>query len=259
MKDNTLCNDKNRTGLVEKYLLGGMSEKTRQSFEAHLKHCDKCLGQLNASRKIIADIRRAARKAGWDPDQLDELSTLYARKRLLRHMNWRLISLIALGLCLVVVLPFFWWANKPETRMALLVSLERERTLDPTITGEQMQLSRALSLHMAGKDERCAGVIADLVKLADLDAAVRVNAERLYGLSLMFQKKPQHAVPHLQRAAATTDPDLEQRAHWYLANAFLLLGDAESARTFLNKTLASSGPFQNEAADALQNLEKIVK
>jgi tetratricopeptide (TPR) repeat protein len=250
------CNETNRASLVERYLLGGMRKKERRAFEQHLEACHDCSQQLRESRKIVTTLKNAAEKAGWTENQVAQLDRLYSRGSLLQNINWRLAAKIAVVVLGVFIVPFLWWANKAETKMALLVNLQRETRLLTGETDHTGNLQKILALHKEGKDEM---VIAALdSSLSTLDETIeKATAERLLGLSYLFNEQPDSALNHLQHALRTQAPDAEQLSYLYIAKAHLLMGNRLGAISALKKAAGLRAIFTAEAAQLIEKLEQL--
>ena len=149
MKSNMQCNENDRAGLVERYVLGGMHKKERLAYEAHLQRCEACKKQLKESQKIVAKLKSAAQSAGWTENQVAQIDRLYSRGSLLQNINWRLAMKIAIILIVIVILPFLWWANSTETKLALMVTLERETGLLESETDQNVRRSSFSEHHHA--------------------------------------------------------------------------------------------------------------
>lgn len=249
----TMCHDDNRQQLAERYLFGGMRRREMRAYEEHVAQCAACQEQLRQGRQMLAELKTAAKNAGWSRKEIDNLSRLYARRGPFAQINWRLVLAITAVLCAVFVLPFIWWANRPETRMRLLVSLQPE-SVDVAQLPEPLQ--EPVRLHQLGRQEQ---VIQRLMPLST-DSRYRAfwpAIQRLIGLAYLLEKQPERAIPHLQRSLADTSASGTERAAWYLANAYLLIADRPVAERFLEAVVAKNGEFKEKAGFVLEQLQKI--
>ena len=258
MKKTISCNDENRKQLVEAYLFGGMGKKQRQAFEEHYKTCDACYDALLEGQKLLADMQKAARKAGWSKEQLEQLSQLYSKRGFFRDINWRLTLLIAVVLFVAVFAPLLWWAHKSTPRLADFVHLQRETVIDPQLSEVPEVLRQALAWHAQARDEKVVTLLENSQQaLPSLEA--RRYAASLQGLSLLFLKEPAKAIPFLNEASATKSPWLHERAVWYLANAYLLQENRKMATVYLKEVVLKHGDHAREAEQILKRLEALPK
>ncbi|MDQ7053369.1 MAG: tetratricopeptide repeat protein [candidate division KSB1 bacterium] len=201
---------------------------------------------------MLKKLQKAARKAGWSEGDIALLSRLYERQGMFSHVNWRLVVIIS-GTLFLMILPFIWWANQPETKMKLLFSLTPDEVLlqeTPPTRGELVEPFRRFE---AGEFDR---VILDIEdRLARLPESDLFQAENLLGLAYLFEKQPEKAVIHLQKALALVVPEDEGRLLWYLANAYLRLGDRQRAENHLQQVVKKGGPFKSQALYVLQRME----
>ena len=246
------CRDDNRHELVERYLMGGMKRREKEAFAAHLETCQACQRQLKEGEVMLKKLQKAARKAGWSEGDIALLSRLYERQGMFSHVNWRLVLIISVTLFLLI-LPFIWWANQPETKMKLLFSLKPDEVLlqeTPPTRGELVEPFRRFE---AGEFDR---VILDIEdRLSRLPEPELFQAENLLGLSYLFEKQPEKAVIHLQKALALATPEDRDRLLWYLANAHLRLGDRERAQSYLRQVVRKGGPFKSQALYILERMK----
>lgn len=250
------CDETNRASLVERYLLGGMRKKERLEFEEHLEACHDCLQQLRESRNIVTKLKNAAEEAGWTENQVAQLDRLYSRGSLFQNINWRLAAKIAIVFLGVVIVPFLWWANKAETKMATLVNLERETRLLTGETDYTDNLKKILLLHKEGDDKNVIEVLNS--NFSKFDEATEIaTAERLLGLSFLLTEKPDTALNHLQRALLTQLPEAEQLTFLYIAKAHLLMGNKLGALSALKKAAGLHIRFDKEALQLIEKLEHL--
>ena len=250
------CDSENRALLAERYALGGMQKKEKQAFEAHLATCTLCTKQLQENQKIVNKLKDAAAEAGWSEKDVAKIDRLYARAGLARSINWWLTLKIALLLMAFVIVPFFWWANQDATKMALLVSLQRESSLLAGETDLSGQLQPLFELHKNGRDEEVvAAGRAVLPQIAETDE--RATLERLLGLSFLFTDQPDSALPHLQKAQLTGNPYAEQKSHYYAAQAHLLMANKLGAIAALKHAEKIQSDFTEKVVslrDQINNL-----
>lgn len=258
MKKTFSCDDENRKKLAEAYLFGGMSKNRRQAFEEHYKTCDLCYEALLEAQKLLAEMRDAARKAGWNKRELEQLSRLYSKQSFFRDINWRLTLFIAGVLFVAVFVPLLWWTHKTPVTMASFVHLQRESAIDPTLSEEPEILNRALELHVQGRDREVIDILEDGMQAMPRGDARRYAAG-LQGLSWLFLKEPVKAIPLLNRASAAKSGWLYERTVWYLANAYLLLENKKMAILYLNKVILMHGAHEKHAASILERLEALAE
>ena len=253
MGSTLVCSDANRQELTERYLFGGMRKKQKLAFEQHLKECEACQKQLQQSQQMLNELRQAAENAGWSPGEIDQLSRLYAPRGVFSQFNWRLVLVITLVLFAVFVLPFIWWANKPETKMRLLASLEPEYQIEGTLPEE---LNQAIEAHQSGNHDRA---IQELMHFVDQPTYQPFwpLIHRVIGLSFMLKKEPERALPYLQKSLANASSRAEEKSLWYIANAYLMLGNRSGAMRFLQEVIEQRGQHQDRARAILDRLKKL--
>jgi len=250
------CNDENRKQQVDAYLFGGMSKKQQQAFEAHYKTCDLCYEALLEKQKLLADMQKAARNAGWSKDQLEQLSQLYGKRGLFRDINWRLTLLIAVVLFVVVFTPLLWWMHHSTVQFAQFVHLQRESMLEPDLAEVPPILKRALEWHAQGRDRDTIALLEKGMQTLP-DAEARRYAASLRGLSWLFLNRPAKAIPLLNQASAAKAAWLHERAVWYLANAYLLQGNQKMAHLYLQEVLLLHGAHATQAANLLEKISTL--
>ena len=252
MAKNFVCNDDNRHELVERYVMGGMKRREKEAFAAHLEECPDCRRQLKESQAMLKKLQKAARKAGWSEGDIALLSRLYERQGFFSHVNWKLVAVISVSLFLLV-LPFIWWANQPETKMKLLFALKPKEVIlqqTPPVRGELVEAFRQF------ESERFRQAIELLeAKLARLSDDELFQAEKWLGLAYLFEKQPEKAVIHLQKALALASAEEEGMMLWYIANAYLRLGQREAAETHLRKVAETHPSLKSQALYMLERLK----
>ncbi len=253
MGSSLLCTEANRQELAERYLFGGMGRKEKQRFEEHLSECQACQDQLQQSRKMLNELKQAAENAGWSQKEIEQLSRLYAPRGVFTQFNWRLILAITAVLFIVFVLPFIWWANKPETKMRLMASLEPEFRPEKTLP---QGLREAVQLHEKGEYEQAVNRLVQLAEKPDYQPFGPM-IHRLIGLSLMLKKEPERALPYLQKSLADTSAEAEEKSLWYMANAYLMIGNKPGAVRFLEKVIAREGRYRERAVELLDRLKNL--
>ncbi|MFQ5627904.1 MAG: anti-sigma factor family protein [bacterium] len=256
MKSKMQCDENIRANLVERYVLGGMRKKEKLAFEAHLESCEACSKQLQESQKIVNRLKHAAQSAGWTEGQVAQIDRLYLRGSLLQNINWRLAMKIAIILIAVVIIPFLWWANKIETKLALMVFFERETALLVNETDQTGYLQSALTLHQQGKDREVIANLTTSFSQFELPAE-KATAERFLGLSYLFIDAPDSALIHLHNAQIDCGPDAEQLSFLYIANAHLLMGNKLGAMSALKNAAKIHSRFRDKALELKERLDKL--
>lgn len=248
------CAEAKRTVLAERYLLGGMARRERARYSRHLESCNACRAQVAQTAALIADLESAAENAGWDAGQVKRIKQLYRHRRgMMQNFNWRLAGGIALLLTLVIIMPFVWWANRPETKMALLVSFEREQIDAGSSRSDSLIWAEIGELHQTGDDDGVRARLLELLPGLD-DPELICTAHRFVGLSALFLKQADEALPHLQIASGVRNPAAEEKAYWYIANAHLMLGNKIGAKAALHKVVSLRSKRRLHASRLLEKL-----
>jgi hypothetical protein len=76
------------------------------------------------------------------------------------------------------------------------------------------------------------------------------------GISLLLSEKANEAVPHLERASASANPQVRQKSFWYLAQASLIMEDPLAARNALEKVVVEGGGLSDRARAQLRAIEE---
>ncbi len=250
------CENTDRAELVEKYLLGGMGRKAQKEMESHLKECPDCSAVLKEQQKILSRLTKAARKAGWKQEQIDEISNFHKRRSLFKNMNWKLVLIIAGVLFAFTAGPLIWKSQDPQFQLQQLAELELERRLDPGVTDSSGALQNALNFHQTERHNDALLVLnktsASLEKLEYI-----VFAERLIGLTYLHLQKTDSAMTHLHSALKSPSPALRQRAFWFIAQGHLLAGNRQGAESALRSAEQLPGEFKTLAQELLLRLNEL--
>ncbi len=249
------CTDENRRNLVERYLLGGMQGREKAAFAEHLSQCEACKAELQKSQAMLDDLQQAARDAGWRKEDIERLSQLYAGQEYLTKINWRLVAIIS-GALFLLVLPFIWWAHKPETQMRLWVKLEPDAHLEAATSAAADPFRPALDALQEGEYEQAVQLL-QAVSAARLSVEEQGRRERLLGLAYLLGEAPEPAIIHLQKALALLPAAEREPCLWYLANGYLLLGDREFAGRYLRETGTLQGRHAKQARRLQVRLQKL--
>lgn len=245
------CSIPYRRENAERYLLGGMSKQEKEKFAKHIEQCTECNASMLEVKQILGKLKAAAADEGWDDKRIEQLAEIYGRDAVRKGINWRLAFRISVIIIVLGVIPLFWWANTTETRMANLVSINREVEPDSTVLNAFAQ--PILDLHRSGEDEAAIDLLN--AAAADTNHFHMLYAERLLGLSNLFLGSPELALQHLDRALATKDATIEERIHWYRANAFLMMGNKNAARIAIKKVISMKKKYDVRASEILDALD----
>jgi tetratricopeptide (TPR) repeat protein len=242
---------------IEDYVLGRMAPKARDAAELHLLSCRECFeatalleAAVTAGREHEAELfgsgdrfAAAARKA----------SPIGARWRAGLAAIWErpawgaLAGALAAGLAVVILggepriggqgpgrVPIEAYPLPTQSlRAAGPDAADRAAGMESYARGDYDQAARRLDLHLA--------------------AAPDDDEARFYlAVSLLLDGKARAAIPHLDRLVATGDG--VWRDSWYLAQAYLAIGEPDAARPYLRQVAASQDVYAARAREQLAAL-----
>lgn len=98
---------------------------------------------------------------------------------------------------------------------------------------------------------------AVIQKLKTMSTEKRTTPYKNYflGLSLLSNKQPEKAIPYLNKAFLTSTGVLAQKSEWFLALAYLKMGDKSEATRRLNLVAQKPNhPFQSFAKQVMEKL-----
>lgn len=234
-----------RNTLLEKYLLGALSEKEREEFDTLLEKDPKFKEEL----EFQIDVKRAV-TAEEDADFLKLLSEFETETADERHGVKRIPTkwLVAASIALLATLTYFFTLNQTVTTGELYAqNFEPYPNLEHRIVrGEegQDQKTKAFSAYQIGHYKEA------LPLLTELYATEKTPYYLFYRANALIQlNRAAEAIPLLQEHLKTKDK-LTDKSNWYLAMAYLQLDDRANAKKMLN-LVVEEGAFKVEEAQQL--------
>lgn len=280
----TRCIDEKLGQLITLYELNQLGEKERLRFEEHLLECDFCLQELKGMNAIIFTLREngaaileelQGEGLGFDSQKQEWLNLARAErfKKTNLALLWIRISdiikgwgrpkelipaaIVAMILILLLILPP---VPRPENPYTSLLAFDK-------IPYRQMQLrtvpaAEGQQWFEAGMDE----YLHDNFKgaISQLKRAVKNSPGDgtwwLYlGVSYYLDHQAQPAIEALTEADRLTEYSLKNRAQWYLAQAYLLAGQAEAAIPLLDSLAHRMMEYAPEADSLLMKVKSVAE
>lgn len=235
-----LCLRSRDSDFMERYMHGRLSETEQAAFDEHLVECAECVEELTRLGAMRAELehRRAAIEAAAAPPERPPWVTLLAVAAVL---------LVAIGLTLL-------WQPRSADGIAELASFEPPEYQPPRLRAfvdeAEEEFRAAMDRYQDGDFE---GAIGGLETAAELDPD-RVDAPFFLGASLLLTGDTEAALGHLTRVVETGDLQYLQEALYLRAQAYLLLGDAESAGSDLQAIIELGGGWEERARNQLDEL-----
>jgi tetratricopeptide (TPR) repeat protein len=234
------CSEVRAGELVERYLVGRLSEAEREAFERHLLVCDACFEELETLWTLRSTLSRERGRRATE-------GSAVAPGRAWRWAAAAALLLAAIGLG--------WWLWSRESSVwSELAAVEPPAWAPARLRGavdESTQRFRAAMERYAKDDFEAA--IPGLEEAARLDPEA-AQVHFYLGACHLLTGRPARAVASLEQAAG--DPLLEEPARFYLAKAQLRLGDGASARGELERVVSLEGYLEAEARELLRRIEE---
>ena len=112
-------------------------------------------------------------------------------------------------------------------------------------------LESALADYKRSKFDKC---LASLNLLLE-DYPSDINGLFYKGLSLFYTKKYKKSIQYMTSVAADVNPTFDQEAEWFVALAYIKLGEREIARDHLNTIIEYDGFYKKEARKKLKEIK----
>ena len=245
-------------GVIDDYINGHLSGKETDTLEEHFLECDKCSKTLE-ERIILWEVLHAEGENLFDGlvEEAEALHRKVGEKRdwsaLPGLFDWMLAPQRKWGLalaatCLILLIPALLLYNMQQDPRRL-ATVEPYPYIAPVVRGT---IESA-----AGMDDFRIGM--DFYLIHDYDSAIPYleeaaaadpsNPEMLFflGVSLLLDDRCEEAIRHLVRVnGERTEWDAN---YWFLANAYLMDGNIESAVESLERVIALEGKYYREAVN----------
>jgi tetratricopeptide (TPR) repeat protein len=235
--------------VMEKYLLGNLSDAERDAFEQHFFECDECfvrLEGLQAAQRVLAaePISRAFQIA---PPQR------------LRTWGWAVAAAAVVVVGLVAIL---WWVMRPpfprtaslSPALAELARIEPPSYEPVRLRGAQDQAQQLFRSAMESYTARdYASAVPGLEEAAELDPSAP-NISFYLGACYLLTDRTSRGIDELERTVELGDTPYLEEALLLLAKGQIRQRDLNGARTALERVLLLNGDLESEASDLLERL-----
>lgn len=214
------CREVEEQEILERYVLGRLTDSERDAFEQHYFECDPCLEQLQMGIVLQQDLRQA-----FVPQR--------ARRVFFEHMKIWVPAFAALVLLLGLGVRWYTGRSRPE-QTAL------SRVPKSSVSPAQPSTSSPLLEELARVEAPPYSEVVLRGAEDDAQSSFR-KAMRLY-----MKQDYIGAVPRL-RAAVKASPQTA-RFNFYLGACYLLTGQTDAAVLSLGKTISLKDPAYSEPA-----------
>jgi hypothetical protein len=274
-----VCESVDERDLIERYLLGRLSDADREAFEAHAFECERCLGALETMRVLREELRRERVAAVPDP-------TTGSRA----PWDWHPVLATAAAVLVVLmgaggVLGWLWHVRSAERPGA--VSTELKTPAAPSTSGKSApsipstdavlelaridppryvpftvrgagddragRFDRAMQDYSNGNYERAAIGLRRV--LADDSEDVETNF--FLGIALLMTDDVDRGIERLRVTIALGESSFRELASLDLGKVLIRKGDLAAAERELNRTITLQGSHRSEASDLLRALQAL--
>jgi tetratricopeptide (TPR) repeat protein len=235
--------------VMEKYLLGNLSDSEREAFEQHFFECDECFARLEALQ--AAQQALAARPVSR--------AFQIEHPQRIRTWGWPVAAAALVVIGLVAVL---WWVMRPPfpRTAALSPALLQLTQIEPPsyepvrLRGAQDEAQQrfrtAMEFYSAGD---YASAIPGLDEAAGLDPNAP-NISFYLGACYLLEGRTSEGIESLQHTVDLGDTPYLEEALLLLAKARIRQRDLDAARAALERVVSLEGDFASEANDMLERL-----
>lgn len=283
MSDVPACPEPRRGDLLAAYELGLLEVRDRLAFEQHLEKCPQCLEEMYAHAPAAVLLRdrpgvyaaaadaalRATRGARGDrvgsADKAHGLRAVLARLLGAAWLRPRILApATVLAVLLVLVVAPTLRRGSSLGDLAVVEPLPYARI---ELRGGADQGARLFQQGMDHYLQERYGQAADALAAAaeqlqgrspdadPLPAGLHDQTRLYLGVSRLLDGQAAAAIEPLAAAAGSPLPPLAVRGRWYLAQAYLLCGKGDDARTTLAQ-LAANPVYGPQARRQLEALDK---
>ncbi len=244
------CVQAQRDELLESYVLNRLSENERDELEAHYFACDACLERVEAL--LLAREGLARQRETLEAEE----------KRRERPAGW--LWLAAAALVLAAVGGGLWWRAQQASGALAGALAEIARVEPPTYAPVRLRgpVDEASVRFREAMEQYGRGDFA--AAAAGLEAASEIRPEApeigfYLGASRLLVGDRRGGIRSLRGVVGLGDTPYLEEARWLLANAYLLQGDASSARAELRALVALEGELEAEARALSDRIDEVVR
>lgn len=264
-----------RSELIAKLAWGRIDDAHARELIGHVEQCESCSEELDAAadfaaarEHIVADsVVPGAVASGSLHGQPDRVEREEPKPAPRAEPPRRRLEIWPPALAVVASVAIFFavWAVLPDGGPERASNpVDELAVLDPAPAPTDM--SEALPAAEAALFERAMesytkGDFTDAIRR--IESVVRVVPEHavanLYlGIARLQTRDRWGAIEPLSRAASSRDADLRDAGIWYLANAYLVLGDPDRALDLLERLDRPGGEYAARAGDLGDSIEGVL-
>jgi len=279
----TKCTNKELGQLLIEYEAGILSEEQCDRFEEHVMECDFCRRELETLQPFWLGIHRnkaaiieilgkegisyesLKRKLSPPQPQRSSLKAFLARAtdRFSRAFRtswaWGTVAIATIGIVLLS------WVYPYMHRVVLNpyiahLSFEKLSYQPMELRGEvSLEAKRVFEEGMSYYSVDDYSNAISRLRKAVKGAPDRVDWWLYLGVSYYLNRQPKRAIQALAKADSPTYATLQERARWYLAQAYLLRRDPQKADPLLEWIVAQDRMYASQADSLLRFLNGIGK
>ncbi len=232
----------NRETFLQKHLMGELTEKERQEFDALLKSDPKFREEV----EFQTDVKRAV-TAEEDENFMAILSNFESEARAKNPQVRKFPTkwLVAASIALIAGSTYFFMVNQTASPRDLYSqNFKPYRNVTHPITrGEEMIDTKTQAFSNYAKGDYKEAVLI----FTKLYASEKEPYYLFYKANALIQlNRAEEAIPLLQEHLETKD-SLIDKSNWYLAMAYLQLEDTENAEKALNEVVSKNAYKAEEA------------
>jgi tetratricopeptide (TPR) repeat protein len=248
--NNSSCTDAAIGSQIWRYELNDLKPDERARFEKHLMDCDVCLNEVLRMMPAIRALRlnrpevltrleasgityEGARDEILDASEAQRKNSVsYHLSRLLHQLRvWRRPWVIAPAMALAVIsilLVVLW--HQPHDRYVSLLEFdplfyERQGPRGMITQGVSAEFTKGMDAYYTGNYSTAVSLLSQAVSRDSTD----LTAWLYLGVSDYLLKNAPGAISTLRRVVSSQDRGTYSDAQWYLAQAFLLNNQPDSA------------------------------
>ncbi len=278
------CIDPQVGAFITQYEMGQLGDEERDRFEEHLMECDFCRHELEEMLPTISTMRRHKAEIAQGlhvegisleslrerllalsrPDRIQKTSPKNVWEKILQGLKAfskpRILApavVVVTALLLFAILPLF---HHPDNPYLTYLSFEKLPYRPQKLRGEMV--TEAEHLFHEGMNDYLVEDYKDAI--ANLKNAVEKAPDNgswwLYlGICYYLDRQAERAIEALTKADGLTQYSLNAKSRWYLAQAYLLQGDADRAVPLLEGIRDQRRTYATQADSLLTIVHDIIR